>query len=70
MESIFDNDNDEIMPELPTAQEDPEVIKAKEIVTDFVHLLEKAKNLYNGLKYVFTSHLFRSQFILFNKSEK
>ena len=55
MESIFDNDNDEIMPELPTAQEDPEVIKAKEIVTDFVHLLEKAKNLYNGLKYVFTS---------------
>lgn len=32
--------------------DDPESIKAKGVVTDFVHLLEKSKNLFNGLKYV------------------
>ena len=29
---------------------DPNAEKAKQIVTDFVHLLEKSKNLFNGLK--------------------
>lgn len=29
---------------------DPDAEKAKQIVTDFVHLLEKSKNLFNGLK--------------------
>ncbi|XP_067947782.1 protein SCAI-like isoform X2 [Watersipora subatra] len=31
-------------------QQESEAQKAKEIVMDFVHLLEKAKNLFNGLK--------------------
>ena len=30
--------------------EDAEAEKAKTVVTEFVHLLEKSKNLFNGLK--------------------
>lgn len=33
-------------------QNDSESIRAKEIVSDFVHLLEKSKNLFNGLRSV------------------
>lgn len=37
---------------MPLTVTDPDAAKSKEIVTDFVHLLEKSKNLFNGLKWV------------------